>query len=102
MTSPINNINRSSTDALSSSTSKTRSKESAESKPTTSAPTADTVSLSEETVHIRELQQKLDSISEVDSEKVEAIKQEIAKGNYPIDSNKIAANLIDLEKALIE
>ena len=104
MTSPINNINRSVTDALTNSASNARSKTSAEPPTGTGVqPTADdTVSLSKESVHIRELQQQLDSISEIDSEKVNAIKQEIAKGNYPIDSDRIAENLISLEKALLE
>ncbi len=105
MTSTINNINRSSTDALTNSASKTRSKASTESTTSGSGSqpaTDDTVSISKESVHIRELQQQLDSISEIDSEKVDAIKQEIAKGNYPIDSNRIAENLISLEKALLE
>jgi len=104
MTNPINNINRSATDALTNNASKTSSKTSVESTSGTgSQPAADdTVSISKESVHIRELQQQLDSISEIDSEKVDAIKQEIAKGNYPIDSNRIAENLINLEKALLE
>ena len=104
MTSTINNINRSATDALTNNASKTGSKTSAENATgSESKPAAgDTVSISKESVHIQELQQKLDSISEIDSEKVDAIKQEIAKGNYPIDSNRIAENLIDLEKTLLE
>jgi negative regulator of flagellin synthesis FlgM len=104
MTSPINNINRAATNALTNNASKTESKNSAESTSgSASQPAADdTVSISKESVHIRELQQQLDSISEIDSEKVDAIKQEIAKGNYPIDSNSIAENLINLEKALLE
>lgn len=101
MTSPINNINRSTSHALSSDASKTRDKSSTESTAPATAATEDKVSISEETVHIRQLQSQLNSISDVDRSKVEAIKQEIAKGNYPIDKERIAENLINLEKALI-
>lgn len=102
MTSPINNINRSASNALSNNASKTQP-EPAEGKAIkTPADTGDTVSISEETVHIRELQSQLNNISEVDMDKVESIKQEIAKGNYPIDKERIAENLINLEKALTD
>jgi len=102
MTSPINHINRSTTNALNSNAGKTQEKTSADSAPQAPTDKEDTVSISQETVHIRELQSQLNSISEVDQEKVDAIKQEIAKGNYPIDQQRIAENLINLEKALTE
>jgi negative regulator of flagellin synthesis FlgM len=102
MTSPINHINRSTANALNNNANKTQEQTTANSPAQSPADTEDTVSISQETVHIRELQSQLNSISEVDQEKVEAIKQEIAKGNYPIDNEKIAENLINLEKALTE
>lgn len=104
MTSPINPINRSTTDALNNNGSaKTRDKESSESQSSNPRPaTEDTVSLSEQSLQVRDLQQQLENLPEVDAEKVEAIKQEIARGNYPLDPERIAQNLISLEKALNE
>lgn len=103
MTSPINNINRSGTDAVSSSNGKSRAK-AADSSTETSArrpqPADDTVSLSEASTQVRELQNQLNDVPEVDAEKVAAIKQEIAKGNYPLDPERIAQNLLNIEKAL--
>jgi negative regulator of flagellin synthesis FlgM len=101
MTSPINHINRSTTDTVTSNTGKTREKAPA-STPVSRPAAEDTVSLSEESVQVRELQKQLNDIPEVDAEKVEAIKQEIAKGNYPLDPERIAQNLLNLEKALNE
>ena len=100
MTNPINNINRPATDALSNSNSKAKAKESAETSTSPRPPSEDTVSLSAESSQVRSLQQQLDAVPEVDVEKVEAIKREIAKGNYPLDPERIAENLINLEKAL--
>lgn len=101
--SPIDHINRSTTDALTNN-SKARSKpagEQAASNSTAAArPAEDRVSLSEESLHVRELQQQLDQVPEVDAEKVNAIKQAIARGDYPIDAKKIAANVMNLEKIL--
>ncbi|MFW2374727.1 MAG: flagellar biosynthesis anti-sigma factor FlgM [Gammaproteobacteria bacterium] len=104
MTSPINPINRSTTDALNSNGStRARDKESTETSSSSPRPAAeDTVSLSDQSLQVRDLQQQLESLPEVDAEKVEAIKQEIAKGNYPLDPERIAQNLIKLEKALNE
>lgn len=102
MTSPINNTNRPTTNTLSNHAEKSRAKPSDEASTQASSDRADTVSISAETVHIRELQSQLNNASEVDMDKVEAIKQEIAKGNYPIDKDSIAENFINLEKALID
>lgn len=102
MTTPINPINRSTTDALNNNGSaRTRSNESEESSSSRPQPAAkDTVSLSDQSLQVRDLQQRLENLPEVDAEKVEAIKQEIARGNYPLDPERIAQNLISLEKAL--
>ena len=102
MTSPINNINRSSTESVTTNSSKARAKEAPESTPSTRPAAEDTVSLSEESVQVGELRQQLNDISEVDTDKVEAIKREIANGNYPVDPERIAENLLNLEKALSE
>ena len=102
MTSPINLINKSTTTALNNSASKTKDKPSSEEVAQPSSSTEDTVSISQETVHIRELQSQLSSVSEIDMDKVESIKQEISRGNYPVDTDRIAENLINLEKALAD
>ncbi|MCW9012228.1 MAG: flagellar biosynthesis anti-sigma factor FlgM [Gammaproteobacteria bacterium] len=103
MTSPINHVNRSTTESLTNNTGKSRAKSTEHTQVEAENRTAeDTVSLSEKSVQVRELQQQLSNIPEVDAEKVAAIKQEIAKGNYPLDPERIAENLINLEKALIE
>lgn len=104
--SPIDHISRSITDALSNN-SKARSKADADKAAGSTSspaprPAEDKVSLSEESLHVRELQQKLDQVPEVDAEKVQAIKQAIARGDYPLDPKKIAANLMNLEKILGE
>ncbi len=101
MTSPINYINRPTSETVTSNTGKSREKTQTPA-PTSQPPAEDTVSLSEESVQVRELQKQLNDIPEVDAEKVEAIKQEIAKGNYPLDPERIAQNLLNLEKALSE
>jgi negative regulator of flagellin synthesis FlgM len=102
MTSPISPINRSTTNALNTNASPAQEKPSPEGSAKSPVDKGDTVSISAETVRIRELQSQLNSISEVDLDKVELIKQEIAKGNYPIDNQRIAENLINLEKALTD
>jgi len=103
MTNPISNINRPATDSLTSNASKSRDKTSTDtSNSSAAARSEDTVSLSAESNQVQQLQQQLESLPEIDSQKVESIKQEIAKGNYPLDAERIAENLIKLEKALLE
>ena len=103
MTSPINNINRTTTDPVGSSTSRTREKPAQDASTSTARPAAeDTVSLSAESLQAGELRQQLNNIPEVDADKVAAIKQEIARGNYPLDPESIAENMLALEKALTE
>lgn len=104
MTSPINNnINRPAADLVGSSTSRTRDKASTTTSTDNARPASeDTVSLSSESLQAGELRQQLNAIPEVDAEKVAAIKQEIAKGNYPLDPERIADNLMNLEKILTE
>jgi len=102
MTNPINPFNRPAANPVNNSTGKSQSKDSAESPTSNSASVEDTVSLSAGSQQVIELQQRLKNTPEIDSVKVEAIKQEIAKGNYPLDPEKIAENLINLEQSLIE
>jgi len=107
MTNPINNTSRSTAESLSTKPSAARSQSSsgnntAAAPDTASGSSADTVSLSAESTQVRELQNRLADIPEVDAQKVAQIKQEIANGNYPLDSKAIAANLLNFEKALSE
>lgn len=102
MTSPIDHIKRSVSDALTNNASKARKTADNSATPNSqqAATVEDTVSLSRESLQVRKLQQQLEQVPEVDAEKVEAIKQAIARGDYPLDPKKIAANLMNLEKIL--
>lgn len=101
--SPIDHINRSVTDALTSQAkarSKTDADKTAGNTVSSPQPAEDRVSLSTESRQVRELQQQLEQVPEIDADKVQAIKQAIARGDYPLDTKKIAANLMNLEKIL--
>ena len=103
MTNPINPFNRPAASPVNNDASKAPSKSSTSTDNTGTANIAqDTVSLSKGSQQVIELQQRLNNTAEIDSAKVEAIKQEIAKGNYPLDPEKIAENMISLEQSLIE
>jgi negative regulator of flagellin synthesis FlgM len=98
MNNPINPINRSSTNHISNGTGRAPANTSPESSTSSNTDSKETVNLSS----VQELQKHLSNIPEVDSAKVELLKQEIARGNYPLDPAKIAANLISLEQSLLE
>ncbi len=105
MTNPINPLNRGTNGSVNNSTGKPQSANNTagdEARKPAASGGEDTVSLSQGSQQVIELQQQLKSAPEVDSAKVEAIKQEIARGNYPLDPDKIAENLINLEKSLLE
>jgi len=98
MNNPINPINRSPASPINTNAGKAQTKESTESTTGNGAGSRETVNLSSQSV----LKLHLSNASEVDSAKVEALKQEIAKGNYPLDPQKIAENMINLEQSLLE
>lgn len=105
MTNSINDAGRNRSDVASSQSNKTTKTNavapaSSENNNTNNVSTEDTVSITSEASRILELQNSLTDAPDIDLEKVEAIKQEIADGNYPIDHERIASNLIDLEKIL--
>lgn len=103
MTNPINPLNRPSASPVNNNSGKAQSGDDAvNSSASGNTAVEDTVSLSQGSQQVIELQQRLKNTPEIDSVKVEAIKQEIAKGNYPLDPEKIAENLISLEQSLIE
>jgi len=85
MNNPINPINRSPANPINTGSGKARAaKENTESTANNGANSQETVSLSSQS----ELKLHLNNASEVDSAKVEALKQEIAKGNYPLYTTK--------------
>jgi len=104
MTNPINprvdSLNRSTTASVGN--EKAQAKSNNADNTTGAIASEDTVSLSQESQQVASLQQQLKDSSAIDQVKVDAIKQEIANGNYPLDTQKIAENLINLEQSLIE
>lgn len=105
MTNPINPLGRSVAGSVNSNTERTQSSNagnSAESGSSSRTNTEDTVSLSQESQQVSGLQQQLKDSPAIDQAKVDSIKQEIANGNYPLDAEKIAVNLINLEQSLLE
>ncbi len=102
MSNPINPVSRSSAGTVSNNTEKAKTSVKESNADTTRVNTGDTVSLSQGSQQVSSLQQQLKSSPQVDQAKVDSIKQEIANGNYPLDAEKIAENLINLERSLIE
>jgi len=102
MTNPINPLSRSTSGSVSSNTEKNQVSNKAENTGSTRVNTEDKVSLSLESRQVSGLQQQLKDSPAIDMKKVESIKQEIANGNYPLDAEKIAENLINLEQSLLE
>ena len=62
----------------------------------------DTVSLSQQSQQVSNLTQQLKDSPAIDQARIESIKQEIANGNYPLDPEKTAESLINLEQSLLE
>ncbi len=113
MTDPVNISGRPLTGSINNGANRTSSRVNAEGGATSSSADAsantpvnsesvDTVSLSTGSQQVIELQQQLKTAPEIDGAKIEAIRQEIANGNYPLDADKIAENFINLEQSLIE
>jgi len=102
MTNPINPLSRSTSGSVSSNTEKNQLSNTPDSTSSARVSTEDKVSLSLESRQVSGLQQQLKDSPAIDMGKVESIKQEIANGNYPLDAEKIAENLINLEQSLLE
>jgi len=102
MSNPINPLSRSTSGTVNSNTDKAQTKNSTDNSAPARSTASDTVSLSQESQQVAGLQQQLKDSPAIDQAKVDSIKQEIANGNYPLDANKIAENLINLEQSLIE
>jgi negative regulator of flagellin synthesis FlgM len=62
--------------------------------------TIDTVSLTGAATRMRQLEQTLEGLPIVDTQRVAKIKQDIASGNYTIDPERIAEKLLELESEL--
>lgn len=58
------------------------------------------VSLSPEAQSMSRLQSRVDSLPEVDSEKVESIKQAITEGRFEFDVERIAENMLNQDELL--
>ncbi len=61
------------------------------------ATAADQASMSDRLQAVRE---RIDNAPDVDMDKVAAIRQSIAEGNYPLDADRIANKFADLEGLL--
>lgn len=57
----------------------------------------DTVKLSGAAQTLQNHSAKFDSLSDIDQQKVDQIKQAIASGNYKIDSQKLASNMASID-----
>ncbi|HDY99717.1 MAG TPA: flagellar biosynthesis anti-sigma factor FlgM [Pseudomonas sabulinigri] len=55
------------------------------------------VSLSQQAQQLQAIEERLRDLPEVDSERVNQIKQAIADGSYQVDSNRIADKLLSFE-----
>ena len=60
----------------------------------------DRVDISSSPDLLKSAQEALSQTPEVNMEKVEAIKEKIAAGEYPIDADRIASKMMDLERLL--
>lgn len=59
--------------------------------------TDDTVKLSGAAQSMQSHQSKINSMPDMDMEKVEQIKQAIAAGQYKVDSEKLASNMVAMD-----
>lgn len=66
-----------------------------------SAPSLDTVQLTDTAAKLAELQAEVSAANGVDIERVEAIRQQIADGSYEVDPDKIADALMAMEQELL-
>ncbi|RLK48659.1 FlgM family anti-sigma-28 factor [Alkalispirillum mobile] len=49
---------------------------------------------------LQAVRQQIDATPEVNQERVEALKERIANGEYPVDADKIASRMVELESLL--
>lgn len=60
----------------------------------------DQVSLTPTAQTLRNLEAQVADLPEVDQDRVQAIRDAIANGSYQIDADRVAARLMDMERAL--
>ncbi len=60
----------------------------------------DALSLSARAERMQAIESRLAQTPEVDQERVAAIKQAIAEGNYPVNAERMADNMLQLESLL--
>jgi negative regulator of flagellin synthesis FlgM len=61
----------------------------------------DSVSVTSQAVQLRQLEESLSSIPDVDNARVQAIKQALADGSYTIDSQQLVDNLLRSEQDFV-
>ena len=63
--------------------------------------TVDTVSLTDTSMKLRSLENRIESLPVVDSQRVEDVRRSVADGTYAIDAESIASKLVDSELGLL-
>jgi len=63
--------------------------------------TIDTVSLTDTSMKLRSLENRIESLPVVDSQRVEDVRRSVADGTYAIDAESIASKLVDSELGLL-
>ncbi len=61
------------------------------------APASDSVTLTDTAAQLRSLEQQLASVPVVDTQRVNAVRSEIASGTFVIDPPRVAGKIIQLE-----
>lgn len=61
------------------------------------ASTADTFKLTDDASQLQALQQMITSMPEVNQQRIAELREAIEKGEYQVDSQKLAQNMIDFE-----
>lgn len=61
------------------------------------APSSDTFSLTDDANQLQALQQVISAMPEVDQQRIAELRQAIENGDYEVDSQKLARNMIDFE-----
>ena len=101
----INNINNALNGLTSKTTSTKTSKQDAASESSRSSVNQgtvakDTVSLSDQALSLNNLQQKITDASDTDDNKVASIKAAIERGDYKVNSDRVATKMLAQESAL--
>lgn len=71
-----------------------------QSNPGREAKGADSVTISNDAASLQAMQSRIDSQTSFDEARVNEIKQAIAKGEYPIDNQRLAEKFLQLESKL--